>query len=79
MSEREVRKCPKCGGIMTPGILSTKEKLHLETDLRRRLVRLYIGGWVLRRGDLYGDKIIPFCCKNCGYIELYKETKEKEK
>lgn len=25
-----------------------------------------------------GDKTILFFCKNCGYIELYKEMKKKE-
>jgi len=22
-------------------------------------------------GDIYGDLVIPFNCKQCGYIELY--------
>ncbi|NWF87035.1 hypothetical protein HXY32_04420 [Candidatus Bathyarchaeota archaeon] len=25
-----------------------------------------------------GEKTILFSCKNCGYIELYKEIKEKK-
>lgn len=75
MSEKEVKKCPKCGGTMMLGILSTKEKVRSEIDLERRLLRLFVGGWALRKGDLRSDKIIPFYCKNCGYIELYKEMK----
>jgi predicted nucleic-acid-binding Zn-ribbon protein len=30
-----------------------------------------------KKGDWYGDKVIPFYCKNCGYIELYKGMKER--
>ena len=25
-----------------------------------------------------GDKIVPFCCSNCGYIELYNEKTVKK-
>lgn len=28
---------------------------------------------ILKKGDFVGDKIIPFYCKNCGYIELFSE------
>ncbi len=28
---------------------------------------------ILKQGDFVGDKIIPFYCKHCGYIELYNE------
>ena len=28
---------------------------------------------ILKKGDFIGDKIIPFYCKNCGYIELFNE------
>jgi len=76
MCESEVKKCPKCGGTMMSSTLSSKEKVRLETDLRRRLVRLYIGGWALRKRDGHWDKIQPYYCKSCGYIELYKEKKE---
>ncbi len=24
-----------------------------------------------KKGDLFGDTVVPFHCKNCGYIELY--------
>ena len=59
MSEKEAKKCPKCGGEMEKG---------------RRLVSYY-GVTFAKKGDWFGDKIIPFYCKNCGYIELYKEMK----
>jgi predicted nucleic-acid-binding Zn-ribbon protein len=26
-----------------------------------------------KKGDLLGDSIVPFYCKNCGYIELYNQ------
>jgi hypothetical protein len=25
-----------------------------------------------KKGDILGDRIIPFYCKDCGYIEFYK-------
>jgi predicted nucleic-acid-binding Zn-ribbon protein len=31
-----------------------------------------------KKWDWKGDMIIPFYCKNCGYIKLYKEMKEKK-
>jgi len=30
-----------------------------------------------KKGHLLGDSIIPTYCKNCGFIELYKEEKKK--
>ena len=32
-----------------------------------------------KRGDIWGDDIIPYYCENCGYIELYKEMKGTRK
>jgi predicted nucleic-acid-binding Zn-ribbon protein len=29
-----------------------------------------------KMSDLKGDMIIPYYCKNCGFIELYKEMIE---
>jgi len=65
MSEMGVRKCPKCGGEMVKG-------------------KGLAGGWGFVRyskmGDrLRGDKTISFHCKNCGYIEIYKEMKEERR
>ena len=60
MSKSEVKKCPKRGGEMVEG---------------KRLVG-YVRISLAKKGDVFGDNIIPFYCKNCGYIELYKEKRE---
>lgn len=64
MSEGGPKKCPKCGGEMEQG----------------KIIAGGLGGAVgfEKIGDLVGDKIIPFYCKNCGFIEIYKEMKEKK-
>lgn len=63
MSESEGIKCPKCGGEMKKG-------------------KGLAGGYGIMRfvklGDLRGDMTFAFYCKNCGYIELYKEIKQKK-
>ncbi len=66
MIEKEVKKCPKCGGEMEEG-----ERL---TYLVRALWPTAIT--FAKKSDLVGDKIIPFYCKNCRYVELYIEKKE---
>ena len=53
----EVKTCPKCGGEMVEG---------------RRLAS-YGGVTFAKKGDWFGDKIIPYYCRSCGYIELYKK------
>jgi predicted nucleic-acid-binding Zn-ribbon protein len=61
MSRSEVTKCPKCGGKMERG-----KRLKSFTEI------------TLTKEDEYvGDSIHVFCCKDCGYIELYKEKKEE--
>jgi len=60
MSEGEVKKCPKCSGEMEKG----------------RKLFAYYGVTFAKKGDWFGDKIIPYYCKKCGFIELYKEMKE---
>jgi len=58
---KEVKECPKCGGEVVKGE-----------------VRTYGGVFSLRKlKDIVGDRIQAFYCRNCGYIELYKEMKEK--
>jgi len=66
MSEREVKKCPKCGEEMEEGrSLNTRYLLgSLDVSFTRK------------KTFWWGDKIIPFYCKNCGFIELYKEMKK---
>ncbi len=43
----------------------------------------YLSGYgavrLIKYGDFRGDKVIPFYCKNCGFIKLYREMKEKGK
>ena len=52
-----VKRCPKCGGEMIEG---------------KRLVA-YGGVTLAKKDNWFGDKIIPYYCRNCGYIELYKK------
>lgn len=52
-------KCPKCGETMEKG---TRFVSFTEITLAKE-------------GQYVGARIIPFVCKNCGYIELYKEKK----
>jgi len=60
MNENEARKCPKCGSEMELVDKIVGYGLHAA-----RLFNKY---------DLSrGDKIIPYYCPNCGYIELYNE------
>jgi len=57
--ERQFEKCPKCGGEMHSGSVSTSFR-------------------ILKPGDLQGDKVYTYYCKDCGFIELYKEPSTKE-
>jgi predicted nucleic-acid-binding Zn-ribbon protein len=59
----EVKTCPKCGNVMKRGD-------YLAGYGAARLVKI---------GDLRGDKVIPFYCENCGYIELYNEKRLRYK
>jgi len=59
----EALKCHKCGGEM-----GSDRKLGLYTEV------------TLKKGDEYvGERINVFYCKNCGFIELYKENTEGNK
>ncbi len=65
MSENEVKKCPKCNGEMEKG---------------RSLIATHAHFWEVlfsKKGDWYGDKIIPLYCKKCGYIELIQRNVNK--
>ena len=33
---------------------------------------------ILKHGDLYGDKMYVFYCRECGFVEFYKERSTKE-
>jgi predicted nucleic-acid-binding Zn-ribbon protein len=61
MSEKEVRKCPKCDGEMEKG----------------KGLAGYGFVRYAKKGDLRGDKILAFHCEKCGFIELYKEKKDQ--
>ena len=41
----------------------------------------YLSGYgaarLVKFGDVRGDKVVPFYCKVCGYIELYNEKNVK--
>lgn len=62
MTENETMKCLECGGRMEKGDY---------------LAGGYGAVRVIKHGDLRGDKVIPFYCKNCGLIKLYREVKKK--
>ena len=59
----EVKKCPKCGGDIVEG-----DRLVAHT-------RVLAGVSLAKKGDILGDRIIPYYCEKCGYIEFYKEMK----
>jgi len=65
MSESEVKKCPKCGGQM----VEAKRLVTRAFSLRGVVLP---GVSLAKKGDILGDRIIPFYCKDCGYIEFYK-------
>ena len=67
MSEKEVKKCPKCGGEMKVG------KGLIARYMLRDMVITFA-----KKDDWFGNSINSFYCKNCGYIELFKEMKEKK-
>lgn len=33
---------------------------------------------ILKQGDLYGDRALVSYCRDCGFVELYKEASSKE-
>lgn len=61
MSEHKVMTCPKCGGEMERGKVPQSTAYGFRFKVE---------------GKFWGTNIIPFGCKNCGYIELYKEKEE---
>jgi predicted nucleic-acid-binding Zn-ribbon protein len=58
------KNCPKCGNKLEKD--STIGSLTGPTEPEGKITIVKKGYWV-------GDKIIPFYCKNCGYIELFIE------
>lgn len=72
MNEKEVKKCPKCGGEMVEGDVGTTSW------------PLGLMGWfhLRKKGDWLGGssgRIQAYYCKNCSYIEFYKTPSYIEK
>jgi len=63
----EVKKYPKCGAEMLDG---------KGLALHGSIWSVSLSKWSDEFGE---DRIVPYYCKNCGYIELYKEMKEKRR
>jgi predicted nucleic-acid-binding Zn-ribbon protein len=60
----EVKKCPKCSREMV--------KAHRLVAHTKLLASVSLA----KEGALVGERIIPFYCVNCGYIEFYKEMRD---
>lgn len=60
----EVRTCSKCGGRMVEAAAEIFGNIFGCTREPKNLE------------VLQGEKIQPYCCVDCGYIEFYKEKKE---
>jgi len=58
----EVKKCLKCGGIMVKGSV---ENLGLAFGCTRTEPK--------KPEDLPADRVQPYYCENCGYMEFYKK------
>jgi predicted nucleic-acid-binding Zn-ribbon protein len=63
VSESEVEKCPKCGGQMV-------EASRLVTRAFSLRGVILPGVSLAKKRDVLGDRIIPFYCEDCGYIEF---------
>ncbi len=66
MNEKEVLKCPGCGGDMIHAY-SISAGVNL-VYFREKPLSL----------KPYTGRIIPHVCQKCGYVELYDEKKLKE-
>lgn len=64
MSEYEAKICPKCDGEMIDG---SNENLERNFACTRAEPNPEVPPLV---------KVQPYYCKDCGYIEFYKEMKE---
>ena len=63
----DVKKCPKCDEDIVEGM-----DLAVRYSLRDMSVSFR------KKGDWLGDRVTPYLCKKCGFVELYKEIKEKK-
>ena len=62
----EDKRCPKCRGEL------------IKADRLVAHTRVLASVSLAKKGDLVGDRIVPYYCRNCGYIEFYKEMKPGE-
>jgi len=60
MNENEVKKCPKCGGLMDVGHLDGAYNWNRGTNY-----------YILTKGP----RIWGYACENRGYVESYVEKK----
>lgn len=58
----ETKKCPKCGGIMVKG---SSENLGVAFGCTRTEPK--------KPEDLPADRVQPYYCDNCGFMEFYKK------
>ena len=65
----EAKTCPKCGGEMEKAYFLKASSFIFDAK------EVYIA--TNRRGGV-GDKMIPFYCKKCGFIELYRKMEDKK-
>ena len=67
MNGSNIEKCPKCGGVMEKGgcLTAYVTSVKLQSTNKEK--------------QLLDDSVIPFYCKKCGYLELYRAMKEKTK
>lgn len=56
----DAKKCPKCGGEM------------IEGEFMKNIPKLTI---LPRKGFGRNERVIPYWCNACGFIEMYKEMK----
>lgn len=59
----EVKKCPKCSGEMVQG------------EFLKNLPKVIV---FPKKGRRSFDRVIPTYCKKCGFMEIYKEMREKK-
>jgi predicted nucleic-acid-binding Zn-ribbon protein len=62
MSEKEVKKCPKCGGAMEKGYLPGAFSWSAGESL-----------WSIKRPS----RIFAYKCENCSYVEFYTGKKKE--
>jgi len=58
----EVKKCLKCNGEMVRG------------EFLKNLPKVIV---FPKEGKRSFERVIPFCCQKCGFMEIYKEMKKK--